>query len=455
MIQINKCALNVLYFCLLLCCALVSDSCYAQQSFATLAKQVTPAVVSVYSFQTSGVHDTFNDPIFRHFFGTARNQKTMGSGVIIDSNGTIVTNHHVIAGNSKIHIITSDGKEFDAKVIVSDQQTDIALLQIESEQDKNFPILELGDSDVVEVGDPVLAIGNPFGLGSTVTSGIVSAVGRGASNVSNYNFFIQTDAAINMGNSGGPLVNMDGQVIGINTAIQSPNGGFIGIGFAIPSNTVLNLIKNISKDYTGNLKIIHPWLGGQFQNMTAEMREAMGIKESGCVIVTSVTKGGSLERADILPGDVILNIDGHHINDAQDLKRYTWNKSVGDHVKIYILDRSGLYRTLHMTLVAPPSSSASEYICQHPPFKGVVFENLSPFAAAELELEAGVMVRERSQRSNIYGFDLQVGDVIISINGHNIMSIDDLRSAIESNRGRQWIMKIIRDGRSISVRLVT
>ncbi len=238
-------------------------------SFAPVVKKVRPAVVNVYAsrVETMARNPLFDDPIFRQFFGQQGQQsrvaQSLGSGVIVDASGLVVTNHHVIEGMTDVKVALSDHREFEAKIVLRDPRTDLAVLQIQS--DERFPVLELGDSDAIEVGDFVLAIGNPFGVGQTVTQGIVSALARTQIGVNDYGFFIQTDAAINPGNSGGALVDLDGRLVGINSAIVSRSGGSVGLGFAIPVNMVRSVVAAAK---SGGATVRRPWLGASLQNVS-------------------------------------------------------------------------------------------------------------------------------------------------------------------------------------------
>ncbi len=235
-------------------------------SFAPVVKKVTPAVVNVYAsrIETAPRNPLFDDPIFRRFFGGGdefRVSKALGSGVIVDPSGLVVTNYHVIEGMTQVKVALSDRREFEAEIVLRDPRTDLAVLRLKGGRD--FPVLELGDSDALEVGDFVIAVGDPFGVGQTVTQGIVSALARTQVGISDYGFFIQTDAAINPGNSGGALVDLDGKLVGINSAIYSRTGGSIGIGFAIPANMVKGVV---AAALHGGATVKRPWLGATLQS---------------------------------------------------------------------------------------------------------------------------------------------------------------------------------------------
>ncbi|HKF70352.1 MAG TPA: trypsin-like peptidase domain-containing protein, partial [Stellaceae bacterium] len=282
-------------------------------SFAPIVKQAAPAVVNVFSRRVvrTSASPFADDPFFRRFFGNRspfglpqeRVQNSLGSGVIIDPDGLIVTNHHVIQEAQEITVVLSDRREFEAKVLRSDERTDLAVLKIDQKGER-LPTLELGDSDALQVGDLVLAIGNPFGVGQTVTSGIVSGLARTAIGISDFRSFIQTDAAINPGNSGGALVDVDGKLVGINTAIYSRSGGSIGIGFAIPTSMVRAVVEGAK---TGKL-IARAWLGATGQPVTAEIAQAAGLDRPRGALVKEVVAESPAAQAGIRPGDVIVAI---------------------------------------------------------------------------------------------------------------------------------------------------
>src|SRR5580692_2515934 len=285
-------------------------------SFAPVVKKAQPAVVNVYASRVErrASNPLFDDPIFRQFFGQeggdARSSQSLGSGVIVDPSGLVVTNNHVIEGMTEVKVALSDHREFEAEIALRDPRSDLAVLKIKSSA--AFPVLELGDSDAIEVGDFVIAIGNPFGVGQTVTQGIVSALARTQIDASDYQFFIQTDASINPGNSGGALVDIDGRLEGINTAIYSRSGGSVGIGFAIPVNMVKIVVESAK---SGAKSVRRPWLGAKLQAVTAEIAESLGLTRPTGALVASLSEGGPATEAGIKRGDVILSIDGQPIDD--------------------------------------------------------------------------------------------------------------------------------------------
>src|SRR5581483_11115224 len=288
-----------------------------RMSYAPIVKRAAPAVVTVSAAKAVEVRNPlFEDPFFRRFFGGGfgepreQMQRSLGSGVIIDASGLVVTNNHVVEGADQVKVTLSDRREFDVAVVLKDARTDLAVLRIKVGRER-FPMLEFGNSDELQVGDVVLAIGNPFGVGQTVTHGIVSAVARTQVGISDYQFFIQTDAAINPGNSGGPLVDMAGRVVGINTAIYSRSGGSQGVGFAIPANMVRVIVASAQRG--GSIK--RPWLGASLQAVTPDLADQFNLKRPAGAVVTNVIPTGPAARAGLRTGDVIVSVDGQTVDD--------------------------------------------------------------------------------------------------------------------------------------------
>ncbi|MDH5187763.1 MAG: Do family serine endopeptidase, partial [Rhodospirillaceae bacterium] len=384
-----------------------------QFSYAPLVRGAAPAVVNIYTTKTVNVRrfaPLFNDPFFQQFFGGQLNrsqpgqqkkvQNSLGSGVIVSNDGTIVTNHHVIEGAEEIKVVLSDRREFEAKIVGSDDRTDIAVLKIDG-GDRVFPFIELNNSDNLEVGDLVLAIGNPFGVGQTVTSGIVSALARTQVGVSDLGSFIQTDAAINPGNSGGALLGMDGKLVGINTAIFSKSGGSMGIGFAIPSNMVSTVVKAIK---TGG-RAVRPWFGASGQGVSADIAQSVGLPNPQGVMITNVFPASPAERAGIKRGDIIMTISGHKIQTPQDLRFRIATLSPGGAVEIGIW-RKQREISLNLKLEIPPENPPrNETLLEgRNPMAGAVAANLSPALVDELGLPmnniAGVMITKILRNSN-------------------------------------------------------
>src|SRR5271156_6175255 len=294
-----------------------ASSAQLQLSYAPVVQRVAPAVVNVYASHVVENQNPFMaDPFFRQFFGGGGMpremvQRSLGSGVLVDASGLIVTNYHVIEGASDVKIALADKREFAADIVLKDQRSDLAVLRIKGSSER-FPTLEFANSDELQVGDVVLAIGDPFGVGQTVTHGIVSAVARTQVGISDYQFFIQTDAAINPGNSGGALVDMNGRLVGINSAIYSRSGGSQGIGFAIPANMVRVVVGSAKG---GSATVRRPWLGATLQSLTKDIAETMGLQLPSGALVANVVPGSPAARAGLKTGDLIVSIDGIDVDD--------------------------------------------------------------------------------------------------------------------------------------------
>jgi len=428
-------------------------------SFAPLVKRAAPAVVNVFTKKT--VHQApsplFNDPFFRRFFGDdfpgAKGpdsvQNALGSGVIVDADGVIVTNDHVIKGADEITVVLADRREFPAKVLRADERTDLAVLQIDPGKEK-LPVLEFRDSDELQVGDLVLAIGNPFGVGQTVTMGIVSAVARTNVGISDYRFFIQTDAAINPGNSGGALISMDGKLIGINTAIFARGGGgSIGIGFAIPSNMVKTVIASLAGG-----KLVRPWIGISGQDVTAEIATSLGLPHPTGVLLTDVYSGGPAEQAGLKRGDLITQVDGRDVEDDEGLRYRIATHPVGTAIKLSIW-RKGQTEILPVTLIAPPETPPRDVtpIRGNNPLGGATVANLSPALIDELAEPSlpvhGVVVTEVRAASPAQMLRLTPGDVLVRINSEQIKTVDDVRHV--TSAPLPWKVVVRRGGRVLTL----
>lgn len=325
-------------------------------SYASAVRMAAPAVVNIYTTKVvqQEAHPFMNDPFFRHFFGQGgqprqqRMQSSLGSGVIVSTEGYILTNHHVVNGADEIRVALRDGRETFARTIGSDPDSDLAVLKIELE---DLPVIALASSDTLEVGDVVLAIGNPFGVGQTVTQGIVSALGRNSLGINTYEDFIQTDAAINPGNSGGALINPYGQLLGINTAIFSRSGGSQGIGFAIPSN----LSKQIMLDLINQGFVVRGWMGIEVQEMTPALAQSLKLEANRGVLVAGLLRNGPAHSAGLLPGDVIQSINGRRVDNAREAINYIAGLKPDTQVKVEIL-RDGKRRSLDATIGQRPQS---------------------------------------------------------------------------------------------------
>ncbi|EJF88960.1 DegQ family serine endoprotease [Bartonella tamiae] len=421
-------------------------------SFAPLVKKTVPSVVNVYAARQVRVRTPFeNDPFFEQFFGRAmpnrpsRTQSSLGSGVIVDASGLIVTNYHVIRDADEIKVALSDGREFESRVVLKDEATDIAVLKIEP-KGAVFPILPLGNSDSVEVGDLVLAIGNPFGVGQTVTSGIVSAQARTRVGISNFDFFIQTDAAINPGNSGGALIDMKGELIGINTAIYSRSGGSIGIGFAIPANLVRAVVESVKR---GEDHFQTPYIGASFQNMTPDVAEVLGMEKPYGAMVTDIIDGSPAQKAGLKIGDVILSAQNTKIDDPDGLGYRLMTTGIGHDLNIEYL-RDGKKYTTVITLSAIPQDQMSKSVKLDgdTPFAGVTVIDLAPYMTNRFRLPPkaiGVVVENVDRNSNAARL-FQSGDIIRVINGAEVRTVEDLQAILTEIRPRIWQVVYERNG---------
>jgi len=422
-------------------------------TFAPVAKLAAPAVVNVYTTAPRTERSPlFDDPILREFFGRdfgpgfGRRQPSsmaLGSGVVVSANGLIVTNNHVIRGASEVTVALADLRQFPAEVVLTDESTDLAILKVEVDED--LPFLGLGDSDDLEVGDLVMAVGNPFGVGQTVTLGIVSALARTQVGISDYSFFIQTDAAINPGNSGGALVTTDGRLVGINTAIYSRSGGSVGIGFAIPSNMIRTVIDSAEE---GD-EVVRPWHGFTGSTVTAELARSLRLDRPGGVVVERLHPQGPGAKAGLKPGDVILAIDGYRVLDERALRFRL--ATVGVNKQAYLeVYRKGKTLTFTIRLVLPPDEPdlAPRRLRGKQPLSGAVVGNVSPAMARRYGLEDvwdGVIVLEVPSKSTARRFGLRPGDIVRELNGTEIVDADALERQLDEPVKR-WLVVIERDG---------
>jgi serine protease Do len=426
-----------------------------QLSFAPIVKRVAPAVVNVYarSVVETPMNPLFSDPFFQRFFGASpefrqRVQQSLGSGVIVRADGVILTNNHVVAGGQDIVVALADRREFKAKVLLSDSHTDLAVLKIDT-RGEHLPTVEFGDSDHLEVGDLVLAIGDPFGVGQTVTMGIVSALARTQVSASDYQFFIQTDAAINPGNSGGALVTTDGRLAGINTAIYSRTGESIGIGFAIPANLARRVVEGA---LTGGIKL--PWFGADGQAVTGEIAQTIGLGRPGGVLLKSVYPGGPAANAGLKTGDVVLEIDGVDIEDMQALNYRIATHRAGDVVKAHVAG-GGPVRDVAVKLALPPENPPRDatQVAGRNPMTGARIENLSPAAALDMQMALsakGVVVVSTAANTLASSYGFQPGDVVRSVNGAEIHSVGELVHALNA-AGGHWDMIVERGGQRLTL----
>ncbi len=438
-----------------------------QQSFAPVVKAVAPAVVNIYTRKTVTVRQRSNplldDPFFRQFFGDQfglnqsmpreRVERSLGSGVVIDPDGVIVTNNHVIEDADEITVVLSDRREYPATVVGRDPKTDIGVLRIDT-RGRKLAYLEFGDADGLEVGDLVLAIGNPFGLNQTVTSGIVSALARTSVGVTDYGFFIQTDAAINPGNSGGALVDMRGRLVGLNSAIYSRGGaagaGSIGIGFAIPSA----MVRAVAQSLLAHGRPVRSWFGASGDTVSAEMADSLGLDHPYGAIVADVYADSPAAKAGLRPGDVVLAIDGREVEDVAALRYRLATVPVGGTARLTLL-RRGERVEVSAQLIEPPDSPprALTLVDGRTPLSGAEIANLNPALAEEtgLPLGTGGVVITRLQRGSVAArLGFRPGDRVDVINGRKI---DGVATAMKMLNARQggWRVEILRDGERLAM----
>jgi serine protease Do len=429
-------------------------------SFADLVEQLSPAVVAVATEKTVPMagRSPFQAPpgspleeFFRRYFGQpdlgpgAPMQRRMaaGSGFLIDPRGYIVTNNHVIDGADTVNVTLTDEREFEATLVGIDRKTDLALLKIDA--DRPLPFVNWGDSDTVRVGDWSLAIGNPFGLGGTVTAGILSARARNI-NAGLYDDFLQTDAPINPGNSGGPLFNLDGEVIGVNSAIASPSGGNVGIGFAIPAALAEPIIAQI----LDHGRAIRGWLGVQIQPLTGDLAEGLGLDETDGALVSRVTGGSPAARADLRPGDVITHLNGRPVEGPRDLARMVAETPVGETIPMTVL-RDGDEATLSVTIEALDEPQVASRRPDDTPARtqlGLSVAPITPDLARQYGVSpaaTGVMIVGLDPDGPAAHADLRIGDVIVEADQLPVREPADIGTAIKQaeQAGRKALLLLI------------
>jgi Do/DeqQ family serine protease len=426
-----------------------------QLSYAPIVKRVAPAVVNVYASRqvaSRPVSPFFNDPFFQRFFGdqggrpSRRIQQSLGSGVIVDPAGIIVTNNHVIAGADEIKVALADGREFTCDIMAKDERADLAVLRLKGLQGGDLESLEFADSDLVEVGDLVLAVGDPFGVGQTVTSGIISALARSQISPNDQKVYLQTDAAINPGNSGGALVNMEGRLIGINTAIYSPSGGSAGIGFAIPSN----MVRLVVASARSGQRMQRPWIGAQFQAVTSDIATSLGIERPRGALVIDVAPGSPAAAADLEVSDLVLAVDGVDIADPAALTYRLTTTGVGNNAVFTVL-RNGRQHQLKVKLTAAPETVPRDErkIGGRSPFSGITVANLSPAVAEEYGVqpgETGVLITDVATGTPAAQVGLAVGDIVLDVNGEAVDNTGTMQE-LAAGEARLWRFSINRNGR--------
>jgi Do/DeqQ family serine protease len=425
-------------------------------SYAPIVQRVHPAVVNVYAAKViQNRNPLLDDPIFRRFFGVPgqpeQMQRSLGSGVMVDPSGLVVTNVHVIEGADQVKVSLSDKREFEAEIVLKDSRSDLAVLRLKDSHEK-FPTLDFANSDELQVGDVVLAIGNPFGVGQTVTHGIISALARTQVGITDYQFFIQTDAPINPGNSGGALVDMSGKLAGINTAIFSRSGGSQGIGFAIPANMVRVVVASAK---SGGKAVKRPWLGARLQAVTPEIAESLGLRLPTGALVASVVPNGPAARAGLKSSDLIVGIDGQTVDDPNAFDYRFATRPLGGSSQIDV-QRAGRPMKLTVPLETAPDTGRSEVVLtSRSPLQGAKVANISPAVADELHLDAdveGVVVTEIPDDSTAASVGFQKGDVILVINNLKVGKTSDLEKATRES-SRLWRITLMRGGQQINVTL--
>lgn len=417
-------------------------------SFAPIVKKTRDSVVNVYGARVDKVSNPYaNDPFWGRFFQNQPKEhvsRSLGSGVIVDNNGLIVTNNHVIEGMTEVKVSLADKREFEAEILLRDPRTDLAVLRIKNLKEKLNP-LEIGDPDKLEVGDLVLALGNPFGVGQTVTQGIISALARSQVGVSDYQSFIQTDAAINPGNSGGALVDMAGRLVGINTAIFSKSGGSHGIGFAIPSTMVKVVLASANN---GSLYVKRPWIGLKTESITSELAESLNLTRTAGVLVRGTVTNSPAAKAGLKAGDVITHLDSIQVDDPDSFGYRLAIKPVNSDTKLTYL-RSGKPQMTTMTLAPAPEGVKDRLrLSGQSPLMGAEVQTTSPALEEELGidvLDEGVVILNVSKESAAENVGFKKGDIITTINGEKITSPSQI-DKITQSRPRRFQIEINRGG---------
>jgi serine protease Do len=421
-----------------------------------VVKRVVPAVVNIYarSVVQAQVNPLFADPFFSQFFGGTpemrqRVQQSLGSGVIVRADGIILTNNHVVEGGNEITVVLNDKREFRARVLTADSRTDLAVLKIDTRGEK-LPFLPFADSDQVQVGDLVLAVGDPFGVGQTVTMGIVSAQARTQVAGGDYQYFIQTDAAINPGNSGGALVTTEGRLAGINTAIYSRTGGSVGIGFAIPANLARRVVEGVEGGQASATRGVRlAWVGANGQPVTSAIASSLGLTRPGGVLIKDVYPGGPLANAGVKSGEVVQSVDGNAVDDMQALNYRIATHPAGARVRLGVASGKS-NREVTVTLALPPENPPrqTQTISGRNPLGGARVENLSPASALDLGIDLfakGVVIVDVDPGSFAAAQGFRTSDIVLGVNGVEVGRVQELVRAL--NSANRWQIVIERGGR--------
>lgn len=424
-----------------------------QLSFAPIVKRVAPAVVNVYATSRVQVRSPYaGDPFFERFFGGGnfgapqeRARSSLGSGVILDAQGLVVTNNHVVKDATEVKVALADGREYQAEMLLRDERIDLAVLKLKGGSGK-FPVLSLADSDDLEVGDLVLAVGDPFGVGQTVTSGIVSALARTNIGAEDSGFFVQTDAAINPGNSGGALVNVNGGLVGINTAIFSQSGGSVGIGFAIPSNMVRAFL---TQARSGSTSVARPWIGAYTQEVTSEIASSLGLAAARGALVTEIDAGSPADKAGMKAGDVILSVGGRDVDNPAALDYRLTVAGTGSPVELKVW-RDGKNLPLSVSPKTEPELTDADLtvLGGRGPLSGAVVANLSTSLIDRLHLRSarrGAVIVDLKPSSPAESVGFQAGDVVLRVQGKDIESAADL-SSLAKSPASMWRITLNRGG---------
>lgn len=427
-------------------------------AMAEISGVVKPAIVNISTTRTvkiQGGMDPFDDPFFRRFFGDnfgrqrqpkERKSGGLGSGVIISSDGYIVTNYHVVKDADEIKVTLSDKREFRGKIIGSDPKTEISIIRIDA---KDLSTVTWGNSDTLQVGEIVLAVGSPYGLNQTVTMGIVSAIGRANVGITDYEDFIQTDAAINPGNSGGALVNVRGELVGINTAIYSTSGGYQGIGFAIPSN----MIRSVMDSLVNKGKVVRGWLGVSIQKVTPELSKQFSSKDESGVLVSDTIENGPAEKAGVKRGDIIVEYDGKRVEEPYQIRNMVAGNAPGEEHTLKVL-RDGKPLTIKIVIGELPADMQAETDVTQNIFKGIGVQDITPDLSKKLNIPVrikGVIVTDVDENSPAAGV-LAQGDIIQEVNRKKVSSVKDFQEITSKlKKDEDLLILIFRNGSSAFV----